>query len=245
VVKLIFLILLMAATTGRADDIIRITNTIAPPMTNADADGIGDLLLQEIFRRIDGYQVRVENYTVARNLNVVNEGLADGLGGRTAGLEKDYPNILQVPESILDFEFTGFSKHADIRLTGWDDLQPYNVAYPGSWLFYQKQVRARSIIKARTYEQLFDLLQQDRVDIVLFEKLMGLYQLKQRAIPEIALIELPTDPVKLYMYFHKKHAALVPRVAAALRAMKSDGSYREIYNSGLRHYFGDDAPLLK
>jgi hypothetical protein len=89
VVKLIFLILLMAATTGRADDIIRITNTIAPPMTNADADGIGDLLLQEIFRRIDGYQVRVENYTVARNLNVVNEGLADGLGGRTAGLEKD------------------------------------------------------------------------------------------------------------------------------------------------------------
>jgi hypothetical protein len=34
-------------------------------------------------------------------------------------------------------------------------------------------------------------------------------------------------------------------VAAALRAMKRDGSYQEIYNRALRHYLGDDAPLLK
>ena len=68
-------------------------------------------------------------------------------------------------------------------------------------------MRAKSILKARTFEQLFDLLQQDRVDIVLFEKLMGIYQLKQRALTEVALIELPTDPIKTYPYFHKKHAA--------------------------------------
>jgi polar amino acid transport system substrate-binding protein len=61
----------------------------------------------------------------------------------------------------------------------------------------------------------------------------------------VELIELPIDPVKLYLYFHKKHTPLIPRVAAALRAMKRDGSYQEIYNRALRHYLGDDAPLLK
>jgi polar amino acid transport system substrate-binding protein len=243
--RLIFLLLLTAAFTARAEEVIRMTSGIGPPAASAAADGIYDLLIREIFRRIDDYQVQIENYTVARDLSVVNDGLADGLGGRTGGLEKDYPNIRQVPEAFVDFEFTGFSKRQDISLTGWDSLRTYNVTYPGSWIFYQRHVRAKSILKARTYEQLFELLQQNRVDIVLFEKLMGLYILKQSAIADVELIELPIDPVKLYLYFHKKHTPLIPRVAAALRAMKRDGSYQEIYNRALRHYLGDDAPLLK
>jgi polar amino acid transport system substrate-binding protein len=244
---LIFLILLIFASAGRAEQVIHITSTVGPPMTSADSNGIGDLLIREIFRRIGGYEVRMENHTVPRVLNTVNEGLTDGLSGRIEGLEKDYPNILQVPESIIDFEFVGFSKRPDIiSLTDWHSLRSYNIAYPSSWVFFENHVRvAKSILKVRTYEQLFDLLQQDRVDIVLFEKLIGMYRLKQRAMADVKLVELPSDPVKLYMYFNKKHAALVPQVAAALRAMKRDGSYREIYNGALIHYLGDDAPLLK
>ena len=34
--------------------------------------------------------------------------------------------------------------------------------------------------------------------------------------------------VSMYLYLHRRHEALVPRIAQALREMKSDGSYNRI-----------------
>jgi polar amino acid transport system substrate-binding protein len=242
---LVFFALLAGSAASPAQQVIRITSVIAPPITTEDATGIYDLLVREIFQRIGGYQLQLENHEVARDIAAVNDGLADGVTVRVGGLTETYPNVLQVPESLDDYEFTGFSKRADIRISDWDSLQPYNVAYPATWLFYQRHVRAKSALHTRTLDQLFDLLDQNRVDIALFGKLVGLYQVKQRGIADVNVVELPNARIPVYTYFNKQHAALVPQVAAALRAMKQDGSYREIYNSACRRYLGDDAALLK
>jgi polar amino acid transport system substrate-binding protein len=37
--------------------------------------------------------------------------------------------------------------------------------------------------------------------------------------------------VDMYLYLHKKHEALVPRLAKALRDMKADGTYNRIMSS--------------
>jgi polar amino acid transport system substrate-binding protein len=44
---------------------------------------------------------------------------------------------------------------------------------------------------------------------------------------------LATEP--MYLYLHVRHADLVDRLATALRAMKADGRYRQIYTETLGH----------
>jgi polar amino acid transport system substrate-binding protein len=41
-----------------------------------------------------------------------------------------------------------------------------------------------------------------------------------------------------FIYLHKNHAGLVPGVAAALRSMKQDGSYEEMYRRMILPYGG-------
>jgi len=40
----------------------------------------------------------------------------------------------------------------------------------------------------------------------------------------------------MFIYLHKRHVNLAPRLADALRAMKRDGFYRRVYNEKLKPY---------
>ena len=42
--------------------------------------------------------------------------------------------------------------------------------------------------------------------------------------------EPPLASVDMYMYMHKEHAHLVPKLAQALKDMKADGTYRKIFD---------------
>jgi hypothetical protein len=45
--------------------------------------------------------------------------------------------------------------------------------------------------------------------------------------------QLPLFSTGMHLYLHKKHAALVPRLAQALKGMKADGSYLKIQDATL------------
>ena len=70
-------------------------------------------------------------------------------------------------------------------------------------------------------------------DIVLAERWQGLWAAKQLGL-KVRMLQPPFKVSAMYMYLNKRHAALVPKVAKALVAMKQDGTFQRIIAETLK-----------
>ena len=84
---------------------------------------------------------------------------------------------------------------------------------------------------------MFRLLQLDRIEVALYERLMGLAYIKEHAIKGVRVVEPPFFTRETFIHLYKSHAGQVPALAAALRAMKQDGAYQRAYDEKLLPYF--------
>lgn len=191
-----------------------------------------DRILQEAFRRIN-QQVRFVTTPSERGLINANSGAADGDVNRIAGLSKTYPNLLQVPEPNMSYDFMAFSRKA-LPIKGWESLRGLRVGYITGWKIFDENVQGASVTKVDTPQQLFTLLAADRVDVALFDRWGGGHYLHEMKLSEVKAQEPPLARRDMYLYLNSAHAALVPRVAAALKAMKTDGTYAAIV-AGFKH----------
>jgi polar amino acid transport system substrate-binding protein len=206
----------------------------APPLSNADRTGFHDLLTIEAFSRL-GIEITIPRLPAERALINADRGIDDGDLPRIAGLDAIYPNLIMVPESIMDYEFVTFSRHRRFSTTGWESLKPYNVAIITGWKILEKNVvGVRSLTKVKNQNQMFSLLKLDRADLVIYEKWQGLQTAKAMGIADIRILYPPLAKRKMFMYLHKKHADLVLKVAAALKQMKFDGTYQRIFDHALK-----------
>ncbi len=163
-----------------------------------------------------------------------NAGEIDGEGLRIAGLGVKYPNLVQVDEAYVGISFVAFSKDATIKIDGWDSLAPYRVAFINGWKMFEANTgKARVVNKVDRPEQMFDMLQRDRVDLVLYTLADGLAYIRQHGLGRIAPLKPSLKDVDLYLYLHNKHDALAPALARTIREMKADGSYNEILSTAL------------
>jgi polar amino acid transport system substrate-binding protein len=78
-------------------------------LSTPDQKGMLDLLVKEAFRRI-GLEAEIVFNPTGRSLSDVNEGLADGELDRIEGMEKNFPNLVMVPEPNMVMDFVAFSK---------------------------------------------------------------------------------------------------------------------------------------
>lgn len=169
---------------------------------------------------------------------LLNEGHEDGSLARNPGMSERFPNLLQFSEHALTREYVVFAKRRDIEPDGWQSLQPYDVAIVNGWKILERNITGtRSMTKAADGEHLFRLLQNDRVDLVVFNRWGGLQLVKDLGLTDVALVEPPLARRDVYFYLHKKHAALAVEASEMLREMKRDGTYRQIFEETL-------APLL-
>lgn len=226
-----FLLLLAALAPAGAADRMVLSTGMREPWTTPERTGFTDLVVTEVFRRL-GMQAEVSVIlAAARGLRLVDEGVDDGLTARVAGLEKTYPNLVPVPEKIFDNDFVA-AEAADPASTraiaGFAGLAPFNVAYILGWQIFEKNVgTVRELTQAKDSEQMLTLLQNGRAEIVLHERWQLLWHARQKGIT-LRIFEPPLARVPMFMYLHRKHADLVPRVAAELKAMKADGTYEAL-----------------
>ena len=203
---------------------ITLNTTGKPPLNTADQTGFMDLVATEAFKRI-GIRLRTVQLPAERGLKNANLGIEDGEMSRIAGLEVIYPNLLNVPEKIMDWHFVAFSQKPIKLDNGWTDLKSYTVSFINGWKIMEKNTHGFSTTKVRNAEQLFHLLQKKRTDIILYERWGGLLQKKLLGADKIILIEPPLAVKPMYIYLNKKHKQLIKPLADALRSMKNDGSY--------------------
>jgi polar amino acid transport system substrate-binding protein len=230
----VFLGLALLAGPVHATDKIVLTSGVLAPYTTPDRKGFLDQLVQALFREV-GREAEMLIYPTAteRGMLNANEGLDDGLAMRVAGLEKQYPNLIRVPEPVAINEFVAISTRHRFATTNWDSLQPYAVSYILGWKVFEQNVpRGRELTLVRDAEQLFTLLARDRTDVVLYERWQGLAQTRAMGL-KVQVMEPPLVRTPMYLYLHRKHAALVPQVAQALVKLKQNGTYARIYDATL------------
>lgn len=206
---------------------------VRAPYTQPDRSGFLDRLVAEAFRRA-GTKAEVQVYEASeRAMQNANAGIDDGMAMRIKGLEAQYPNLVRVPEKIIDNDFVAYSHGSDFPTRDWEALAPYQVAHIIGWKVFENRLGGRSdVTRVRNAEQLFELLRQNRTDVILYERWQGLWWAHRMAL-EARLLEPSLASQEMFIYLHRKHAPQVDKVAAALAAMKKDGSYRRIFDETL------------
>ena len=218
-----------------ASDKLVLTTGVSEPYTTPDRKGFLDQLIPAVFREI-GIEAELFIYPTGfeRGLLNADAGIDDGFAWRIAGLERQYTNMIRVPEELGDNDFVAIATQHKFATTSWDSLRPYSVTYIIGWKMFEANVpKAKELTLVRNAEQLFTLLVKGRADVVLYERWQGLEQTRGIGIKAMVM-EPPLARTKMYMYLHRKHADLVPRVSEALIKLKRDGRYQRIVDATLK-----------
>lgn len=217
-----------------AGEPLRLNTGVGAPYIQADKQGFLDLLVPEIFRRL-GRPAEAVGYSASERAMInANSGLDDGVAMRVKGLGTSYPNLVLVDEPVIDNDFVAYSIRQRFSTTGFATLKPYQIGYIVGWKVFEARLDGGfALTRVQDAEQLFNLLANDRADVVLFERWQGNWLVRERRLPATLLLP-PLVSTKMYMYLHRKHAALAEPAAAALRVMKADGSYDRIFGQSLQ-----------
>ena len=235
IIVLIIALILWCVETS-ADQVLRLNVTSKPPLHTADQKGFLDEVAQEIFKTI-GYRLETVQLPAARGLTNANAGLEDGELVRVKGVDKLYSNLIRVPEKLIDMEFVVFSAQPIDLHQGWKSLDNKSVAFINGWNILEKNVpKTAEITRVKDPKKLFTLLKNKRTDYVIYVQYSGYYFINLMNIKNVELRSPPLARRELYMYLHKKHKSLIPRLATALADMKQDGRYQILFDKHLSSY---------
>jgi len=206
------------------------------PITAPDKTGVLDLFYQELFKRL-GWDFEIQYLPAERALTNANRGVDDGDVCRIFGLDKKYTNLIRVPAVLMQYEHVIFTRKFDFKVTGPDDLKPYDVGVVKGWKIIEWNTKtARSVTLVDEGTQLFGMLAGDRIDLGIIERMTGMMLAKKSGVKNIRILEPAFLSGDWYLYLHKKHLDLVPIIANTIRQMKVDGSHQQIFNKVLKRF---------
>ena len=233
IIIIILITKLFIVTPVSANEIITLNTGIREPFTNSKRSGFVDLLVQEIFRRIDIDAKVIVYQNAAKALANANLGIDDGAALRIKGLEKKFPNLIRVPEKIMDNDFVAYSIIKPIVTDRMSVLDEARIAYINGWQIFQNNLSGHNFTtRTKTALQMFDLLTAGKVDFILYERWQGLWHARQLGLT-IQVSEPPLAKREMFMYLNNKHSGLVKKTSTALLEMKTDGTYQKIFDRTL------------
>ncbi|MDO8608694.1 MAG: transporter substrate-binding domain-containing protein [Phaeospirillum sp.] len=227
----VFVAILLGAVAGggaaAADGVLTLSTGMIAPWSNPEGTGFHQILIREVFVRV-GARAEVDvNLASSRAFRLADDGVTDGLAGRVAGMEKDFPNLIRVPEPMFFNDFVACTA-GEPPPQRWDELAPHAVAHIIGWQIFERNLpTVRDLAVAKDAVQLVGLLRAERTEVILHERWQALWQAKSMNQP-IKCGQTPLARVPMYIYLNRKHEGLVDKVAAELGRMKDDGSYQAL-----------------
>jgi polar amino acid transport system substrate-binding protein len=199
-----------------------------PPYHYEDMSGGLDRFLTQAFARID-VDLRLQSLPAERSLMNANQGIGDGDAVRIAGLSALYPNLIQVPVVVNTMDFVAFSIKKRFTVTGWESLLPYDVGIVrGQKIAETNTARCRSVTPVDTVDQLFTLLKNGRVEVAVTERRFGEESVKALGLEGVKILEPALATLDFFVYLHRSHEMLVPRLAAVLRQMREEKLFERL-----------------
>jgi len=207
---------------------IVLNDTNKLPYTTINKDGFLDLVMAEAFKRV-GFKLIMVRLPAERGLLGANEGVVDGELNRIAGIQKVYKNLIPVPEKIRNSDFCVLSKKPDI-VNSPEVLGRHVVGYIKGWKIYEKMMAGSdNVITTDNPQQLFRLLKINRIDAALYTCMQGYIIAKELNIENMKILEPRIKQRGMFMYLNKKYEHIIPAISKALKDIKHEGLYDQLY----------------
>lgn len=218
-------LLLMLALPSWANELQ--LSVISRSATHVDVWKIAEAAVQRI-----GMTAVVREVSPERSAVMANDGTTDGDIGRSSGLDKTYPNLLPVPEPIYHYAPTAFAYRRFDMSAGWESLRTHTTCIRRG--LRQTEMRTRDMPRQVLADEaaMLRMLAAGGCSVVIMERNNALARAAMAADPPLLQLLPPMEVMPLYIYLHRKHAALVPRLAAALRQMRADGTMQKLMGEG-------------
>ena len=207
------------------------------PISNPDGTGFFDRLMHAAFEEL-GAAVAVQYPPAERALILANAGIDDGDGPRIAGLDTvwNYPNLVRVPEKLLDVEFAAFSLTPEIPVSAWGDLSKYEVGIVTGWKILESHLQShKRVLNVKDAEHLFQLLKHGRAQVVVIDRYSGIETAHRIGLFDLCISQPVLAKRPMYLYLHHRHADVALALSDTLGRMKRDGRYELIFQETLGH----------
>lgn len=220
----------VAAGSAQASETIRLSTPAVPPFIRGPdgKPGLLDVVLGSAFSEL-GLLLELVSVPAERSLMNADAGIDDGEAFRIGGLERQYPNLLRVPESVYTMEFVVVARDGVAPVARWDDLKDRSVGIINGWKLAEDRLAGvAKVTSVGTPGQLFDMLERGRVDYGISVRPVANRFMARGQWKNGTIQEPPVERQEMFIYLHKKHAALADRLAETLRRMKESGRYAQL-----------------
>ncbi len=205
---------------------------ISTLLGNDPASQIAEQVMAEAYRRV-GRKLVLHKLPGERTLLMANEGRMDGELYRKVGIERDYPNLIILPVPLLTYEIVIFTRGTEFMVSGWESLRPFTIGYVRGIKIVAENTGGMKTEAVPTMEQAMQKLTMGRTDVVVGNRLSGLAALAALGVDDVRTLAPALASFPVFHYVHKKHAALVPDMIAALQAMKADKTIERLQREAL------------
>ena len=228
-------LLLPAPETARAQErVFRISTSYKSLLSTPEQTGMLDMLIKEAFRR-SGLRAEIVFTPTERSMYDVDAGLLDGEINRIEGMEKNFPNLVMVPEPNMVMDFVAFSKR-NLPIDGWESIRDLRIGIVKGWKILEENTAGfPDVTLVPTETELFNMLDKDRIDVALYDRLTGYEQIHLRGFEGMFHLEPPLASREMFLYLNREHESLAGPLAQALRSMKEDGTWSRIVAETTAH----------
>lgn len=197
--------------------------------------------LQEASKRI-GRQFRMEFTGSSQRALVMANTVGDGDALRVSDIKKIAPenttNLIMVPESLFEISFFVYTKDKFFIVDGWGSLKLFHNGFRVGIKILEKNIPGQTTLLPDS-SRLFQMLDQERLDTVTEHGIIADAHIRRLKLKNMVKLTPPLVTFPGHCFIHKKHAELIPQLAASLAAMKKDGTFFAIRESVMLQPVGD------
>lgn len=201
------------------------------------------LIYTEVFRRL-GYELQYNGYPSARASWMSDAGRVDGEINRVSDYHRTHPNMIRVDEPHFSTILSAYAVRPGIVIDGWESLKhsAYRVEYRRGTKILE--IGLRSAVRPEKLSDITSTLQGvKRLILGRTDLYVDVQDLVNERLLEMDRTRFDTSKVyeagvlaedTLHLFLHRKNAALVPKIDAALKAMKAAGLIAHYKTAAMR-----------
>jgi len=190
---------------------------------------VGSDILRVVYDKV-GLALEFVDLPAKRALVESSSGRLDGEVQRVPGVAQEYPTLLPVREPIMFIEPSVFSATVTPVITGWDSIRPYAIGIARGVGSSERGTRGMPHVTDFTdMEQLMRVAVSGRVDVAVNDRFSGELILRRLGLEkQLKVLTPPLEHIDLFHFVHERHRALVPRLEAVIRQMRSSGELQQV-----------------
>lgn len=176
----------------------------------------------EAAARRAGVKVRMQALPAQRGMVLANEGKLDGAIGRTMLAASGYSQLVAVPEPVFMYAPTAYSyKKIDVS-GGWKSLRGHTLCVRRGYDITEERTAGLPRQRLENDASLLRMLKAGGCDVAVMGRSNKQVLAMQEHDADLLQLLPPLEEVPLYLFLNKRHAALVPRLAEALKQLKRE-----------------------